>query len=168
MVSDSRFHSENSVPKFAQDDGVVLESSKLQDQTKRLNKKLLRDSYVSIYNHNVRGLQKDEYVEEMVSWFKQRKGLAACLQETWKTGDTIEENDGILIINHGPKEKKSKRGSLGVSIVLNQAGRTAWEKAGSEMLHYGPRILATRLKFEDKQKKANDNFPRKRLCTGQQ
>jgi hypothetical protein len=103
----------------------------------------------------VRGLQKDEYVEEMLAWIRTLKGVyAACLQETWnsKLGDTVEENTGFVLLNHGPEVKLCKRGSLGVAILLS-SGLKAWEKAGSQVLHYGRRIIATRLSLTDNEER---------------
>ena len=100
-----------------------------------MEKKQLRESFVRtirLISHNVRGLQKDEYVEEMLAWIRTLKGVyAACLQETWKLGDTVEENTGCVLLNHGPEVKLCKRGSLGVAILLSPSAQKAWEKAGS-------------------------------------
>jgi hypothetical protein len=113
--------------------------------------KTLSESFVKIIQHNVRGPQKDEYMEEFIAWFEQLKGYAACLQETWKLGDTTEEHEdsGCVILNHGPPAKLCRRGSLGVAIVIARRARRAWEKAGSQALYFGLRIIATRLHLED-------------------
>jgi exonuclease III len=74
---------------------------------------------------------------------------AVGLQETWRTGDAIEEHRGYTILTHGPKQKLCRRGSLGVAIALGRDARQAWEKAGSQVLFYGPRIIATRLELQD-------------------
>ena len=121
--------------------------------SKKMEKKQLRESFVRtirFISHNVRGLQKDEYVEEMLAWIRTLKGVyAACLQETWKLGDTVEENTGFVLLNHGPEVKLCKRGSLGVAILLSPSAQKAWEKAGSQVLHYGRRVIATRLSLSD-------------------
>ena len=109
----------------------------------------LSESCILILSHNVRGMAKDEQIKEFDSWFKRLRADAACLQETWKLGNTTEEHDGTLILNHGPPKKLCKRGSLGVAIALNSAARNAWEKAGSVVLYFGIRIIATRLHFTD-------------------
>ena len=71
-------------------------------------------------------------MEEMLAWIRTLKGVyAACLQETWKLGDTVEENTGCVLLNHGPEVKLCKRGSLGVAILLSPSAQKAWEKAGS-------------------------------------
>jgi exonuclease III len=74
---------------------------------------------------------------------------AVGLQETWRTGDTIEEHRDYTILNHGPHQKLCNRGSLGVAIALSRDARQAWEKAGSQVLYYGLRIIATRLEMQD-------------------
>jgi hypothetical protein len=122
-----------------------------------MEKKQLRESFVRtirLISHNVRGLQKDEYVEEMLAWIRTLKDVyAACLQETWKLGDTVEENTGFVLLNHGPEVKLCKRGSLGVAILLSPSAQKAWEKAGSQVLHYGRRIIATRLSLTDNEER---------------
>jgi hypothetical protein len=43
---------------------------------------------------------QDEHTEEFNLWFNKLKAFAACLQETWKLGNTTEEHNGMIIINH--------------------------------------------------------------------
>ena len=111
--------------------------------------KQLIESWIHVLSQNMRGMVRDEHVEEFDSWFKCLKAYAACLQETWKLGNTTEEHDGTLILNHGPPAKLCKRGSLGVAIVLNGKARKDWERAGSIVLYFGMRIIATRLHLTD-------------------
>jgi hypothetical protein len=77
----------------------------------------------------------------------QRNLWAACLQETWPIGDSTLENGGLTFIHHGLSEKPCKRGALGVAIVLSLEARKAWERAGSKIIYFGPRIRATRLRL---------------------
>ena len=107
------------------------------------------ESFVRIFSHNVRGLQKDEYVEEVVGWLRHVQGYVACLQESWRLCDTIEQHKEFLILNHGPLAKLCRRGSLGVTIVLGWKARRDWETAGSQVLHFGLRIMAVRLHSKD-------------------
>ena len=65
----------------------------------------LSESCILILSHNVRGMAKDEQIEEFDSWFKRLRADAACLQETWKLGNTTEDHNGTLILNHGPQKK---------------------------------------------------------------
>jgi hypothetical protein len=107
---------------------TVVEPSKLHIRT-MVEKQSLRELTINIFSQNVRGLQRDEYVEEATRWMARSKAFVACWQETWKLGDTIEETNSITVLNHGPKEKLCKRGSLGVAIALGPEARQAWELA---------------------------------------
>jgi hypothetical protein len=73
-------------------------------------------------------------------------------------GNTTHENNNTIIINHGPPKKLCKRGSLGVAIVLGPEARRCWEKAGSQQLYFGERILATRLTIEVAREKTKTIF----------
>jgi len=84
---------------------------------------------------------------------RQQKIFAALLQETWQHGERTRANEGYLFIEHGLKEKECHRGSQGVAIVLSPAARKSWELAGSQVLKFGARILATRLKIVDTMKR---------------
>jgi hypothetical protein len=44
-------------------------------------------------------------------------------------------------------KKTCKRGALGVAIFLSSEARKAWERAGSNILYFGPMFLATRLRL---------------------
>ena len=107
------------------------------------NKSKLNDTIINIFSHNARGMVRDEHMEEGIGFMERGKAFATCFQETWKLGDTIEEHNGHVILNHGPEKKLCRRGSLGVAIVLAPAARAAWEKAGSQQLYFGPRIIVT-------------------------
>ena len=60
---------------------------------------------------------------------------------------------GYTFLGHGLAEKECRRGSQGVAIVLCPYARRAWERAGSQRLTFGPRILATRLIVVDPTKR---------------
>jgi hypothetical protein len=87
-------------------------------------------------------------MEEEMGFLLSNKAYVACWQETWKIGDTIENHNGNIIINHGPPTKLCRRGSLGVSIVISREAKPAWERAGAQKLYFGLRILATCLHVE--------------------
>ena len=110
----------------------------------------LRESHVRILSNNQRGMSKDAQIEQVLAWFDNVNAYAAGLQETWKLGDETEVNNGRIILNHGPKNKLCNRGSLGVSIVLSLPAVLAWERAASQRMTFGPRIIATRLHIEDR------------------
>ena len=119
----------------------------LRSNTRDKNK--LSELMLNIISHNVRGLVKDQHIEECLAFATKSKAWATCLQETWMVGNTTHEHNNTIIINHGPPKKLCNRGSLGVAIVLGPHARKCWEKAGCQQLYYGERILATRLKIED-------------------
>jgi hypothetical protein len=60
-----------------------------------------RDTFVRVGTQNMRGLQRDEHVEEFMLWFKKLGLWAACLQETWRLGNTLEQHNDVVIINTG-------------------------------------------------------------------
>lgn len=128
---------------------ALLRRNEPQQGAKDRNKKPFRETIVNIFSKNERGLTKDAHMEETIAWMERHQGYAAGLQETWKLGDTQEQHRNYVIINHGPKEKLCKRGSLGVAIVLGPEARKAWEEAGNQVMYFGPRIIATRLKAPD-------------------
>jgi hypothetical protein len=130
----------------------------LNELNQRMEQKQLSESFKRILQTNVRGIVKDENMEECVLHLKKSRAWAATLQETWKTKDNIEQHGRYMFINHGPPEKLCKRGSLGVSIVLSKSAQTAWEKAGSQTMYFGLRIIAVRLKIEPLKGKVVDIF----------
>ena len=108
--------------------------------------------YVSILSQNLRGLNDDKEAE-LILRLTERKVWAACLQETWKHGDSVHRNEGFTFLEHGLAEKVCHRGSQGVAIVLSPDAREVWERAGSLRMTFGERILATRLIVLDSQKR---------------
>jgi hypothetical protein len=111
----------------------------------------LRDTFVRVATQNMRGLHRDEHVEEFMLWFKKLGLWAACLQETWRLGNTLEQHNDVVIIKTcaGPEHKLCRRGSLGVAVVLSKNAQKAWEDAGSQVLRYGLRVVAVRLTTQD-------------------
>ena len=53
-----------------------------------------------------------------------------CLYETWRVGDHQLDLHGCAILLHGLATRECHRGSQGVGIALDPAGREAWERAG--------------------------------------
>ena len=111
------------------------------------NKAKIREEIVS---QNLLGLKSEARLEEFFFSFKSRGLLAACVQETWRTGKDTLENGGCLLFLSGLKEMKSNRGEQGVGIALGEHGVAAWKEAGS-VLHndFGGRIIAIRLQLRD-------------------
>ena len=84
------------------------------------------------------------------SWpeIRNRGLLAACVQETWRTGKDTLENGGCLLFLSGLMEMKRNRGEQGVGIALSEQGVAAKKEAGS-VLHndFGGRIIVIRLQL---------------------
>ena len=107
---------------------------------------------VNFISQNVRGVKSDQRLEELFHVLSSRNILAACLQETWRSGTEIIELNGLCMISNGvpPSEVTSNRGSKGVAIVLSNDGILAWKAGGSEShTDLGPRIVALRLLLKD-------------------
>ena len=104
---------------------------------------------IKVYSQNSRGLRATN-LEEVLANMKIQGIFAWCLQETWRCGNSIEKHEGgYVCIHHGPKEKLSRRGSLGVSIVLNPTAYLGFKAAGSKCDYYGLRIIAITIKLKD-------------------
>ena len=103
-----------------------------------------------IVSQNLLGLKSEARLEEFFFSFRNRGLLAACVQETWRTGKDTLENGGCLLFLSGLMEMKSNRGEQGVGIALSERGVAAWKEAGS-VLHndFGGRIIAIRLQLRD-------------------
>ena len=122
-----------------------------------LEPKKLRKTFVNIISQNVRGFS-DEKEEEIIDCMGKHKIWAACLQETWRTTKASWENNGYTFLHNGLDVKPCARGAQGVAIVLGPDARIAWEKAGSQQLYFGTRIVATRLKLIDATNRSLDIF----------
>ena len=66
--------------------------------------------YVSILSQNLRGSNSAKEAE-LILRLKERQIWAACLQETWKQGDSVHKNEGFTFLEHGLAEKICLRGS---------------------------------------------------------
>ena len=77
---------------------------------------------------NVRGLSEEKF-EDLIHQMQRGGAAARGIQETWRIGNFTEENKDYTIIHNGPSKKPSRRGSLGVGIVLSKSGTKAWDAA---------------------------------------
>jgi hypothetical protein len=93
---------------------------------------------VSFTSQYVRSFHKDEKQKEFITAMKRRQTYAAVLQKSGGFGETQKDNSGYLILNHGPP-----------GTILSPDAQKAWTLAGSQVLRFGPRILAIRLQMED-------------------
>jgi len=115
-----------------------------------------RESEVLIYSQNVRGLNEDKE-ESILSTMRRSDVFCYAIQETWREGDGIMENDGFTLIYHGSsKSTKGGRMSGGLCLVLNKAATKAWKAAGSEVLRFGNRTMAVRMRVTDMKKRPVD------------
>jgi hypothetical protein len=98
----------------------------------------------------VRSFYKDEKQKEFITAMKRRQTYAAALQESVGFGCTKKDNSGCyLILNHGPPGTGVMARGQGVGIILSPDVQKAWAMAGSQVLHFGPRIMTIRLQMED-------------------
>ena len=93
----------------------------------------------------LRGSNNSAKEAQLILRFREMQLWTACLQETWKHGDDMQENGGCTFHGNGLAEKECRRGSHGLAIALSPDTRRAWERAGPKWLAFGPRILATNL-----------------------
>jgi len=109
----------------------------------------LGEMSVFIYSQNLRGMSPEKE-EELASRLNSKRVWAACLQETWRLGSTSWKNRGLTFLHGGLAARQPKRrATQGVAIVLGPEATKAWELAGSRVLRFGTRIIATRLKLLD-------------------
>ena len=86
---------------------------------------------IILFTENVRGLKRDEDLEAALASVGQRGGLAACWQETWRSGNERLECPGIgAVLLAGRDQQICNRGQEGVGIALSPAGVDAWKQAG--------------------------------------
>ena len=107
-----------------------------------------RQASVLYSSLNVRGMNDDK-LEMVVERLREKAVTAMCLYETWREGDHQLDLHGCAILLHGLETRTCSRGSQGVGVALDPAGRAAWEKAGCVVKHYGSRVMAVRLEFMD-------------------
>jgi hypothetical protein len=103
---------------------------------------------VSLTSQNVHSFHKDEKQKEFIMAMKRRQTYAAVLQEPGGFSDTQKDNSGYLILNHGPPGTGVMAHGQGVGIILSPGVQKAWTLAGSQVLRFGPRIMAIRLQME--------------------
>ena len=106
---------------------------------------------VSIVSQNVRGLKSDCRLEELFSYILRFGIIAACVQETWRSGiESLENNNCFLLLAGIDEEQQSRRGSQGVGIALSMQGVEAWRAGGCELHNdLGSRVIGVRLLLKD-------------------
>ena len=76
----------------------------------------------------------------MISVMRRQKVFCWLGQETWRSGKRQWENNSITFLHSGLAVQTCRRGAQGVVIALGPEAKKFWEKAGSQMLCFGPRI----------------------------
>ena len=100
------------------------------DNQNRASRRKARPQII-LFTENVRGLKRDEDLEAALASVGQRGGLAACWQETWRTGKERLECPGIgAVLLAGRDQQVCSRGQEGVGIALTPTGVDAWKQAG--------------------------------------
>ena len=120
------------------------------------NIKAKNESFIeTVVSQNVRGLKSESRLDELFSIIKARNILAACVQETWRSGFEVIEYDSCRLITVGLDDAdQCRRGSQGAGIALSARGVDAWKAAGS-VVHkdFVARVIAVRLIMQDSQKR---------------
>ena len=82
--------------------------------------------------------------------FRIRSCFSLGLQETWRCGKEIFEEDGFTFLGSGPETQKSL-GSCGVGLLHSHAATLAWRAAalGNQYNSVGPRVIAARMRISD-------------------
>ena len=129
---------------------LAVVSRAIVTNTIRAKNKTITETVVS---QNVRGLKSDARLDELFAIVNARNILAACIQETWRSGFEITEYDQCRLITVGlDAVDQCRRGSQGVGIALSARGTDAWKASGS-VVHqdFGARVLAIRMILKDPQ-----------------
>ena len=112
--------------------------------------KARRQSALRIFQQNCRGLKSDTKRSEFWNTFLQRRGFAACLQETWTEGSEVlaMENGGQLLLE-GPDHNPG-RGTKGLGMALSALAVDAWNRAGCyKYVTSSNRAMAVKLLIKD-------------------
>ena len=127
---------------------LAVVSRAIVTNTIRAKNKTITETVVS---QNVRGLKSDARLDEFFTIVNARNILAACIQETWRSGFEITEYDQYRLITVGlDAVDQCRRGSQGVGIALSARGTDAWKASGSVVHHdFGARVLAIRMILKD-------------------
>ena len=110
---------------------------------------------VAIVSQNIRGLKSETRLQEMFSHILRFSILAACFQETWRSGtETLSNSNCLLFLSGLPEDQQSRRGSQGVGIALSPQGVDAWRAGGCELHNdLGARVIAVRLLMKDNEER---------------
>jgi hypothetical protein len=100
----------------------------------------------TMFQHNVRGLKSDSALTELIDSFRCISGFSLGLQETWRYGKEIFEEDGCTFLGSGPDIQRG-RGSCGVGLFLSHAATLAWQVASPDNLYndFGSRDISAKM-----------------------
>ena len=110
---------------------------KTQFNTQRFNKVITpkdNTKRVEFYNfviisQNVRGLKDDLKIKNIINNMVHNNINAFMIQETWKTGNSVETIRNHTIFYHSINKHKSRRGERGIAIVLSPKFYQFYEEA---------------------------------------
>ena len=125
-------------------------------QGNRMPRKRKKIKKIQILSQNVRGIETVTRTDLLFNVMKGRNAIAACLQETWRSGFELLEHDSYKFISSGldRNTQLGKRGSQGVAILLNPDGVNAWKAAEYEKhIDLGARVIGIRLLLQDHEKR---------------
>ena len=128
---------------------------------------------VTIVSQNIRGLTSATRLQEMFSHILRFSILAACFQETWRSGtETLSNSNCLLFLSGLPEDQQSRRGSQGVGIALSPQGVDAWRAGGCELHNdLGARVIAIHLLMKGNEERCRNTahlrvFTRQQLSRG--
>ena len=94
-------------------------------------------------------MRSNSSLDMLLASLRRRQAFVTLLQETWRCGTEMIQQDGFVFIGAGPQQQ-SRRGSRGVGIVLSGLALGAWQRAGHELHNdAGDRLIAVRLEVRD-------------------
>ena len=110
---------------------------------------------ITFTSQNVRGLCYRDKLQELLHTCRTQHAYVTAVQETWMLKTEQLDDQGWLLLTHGPDSKMCHRGSHGLMLVLSPKARLAWQAAGAEVdTSFGLRIMAIRLQLKDTRGKA--------------
>ena len=78
-------------------------------------------------SQNVHSLNHDKE-EELIDFMCTNNIFACGIQETWRLGSDITENNGFVVVQHGCEQKRRLKGrtSGNMAIILSPDAKKAW------------------------------------------
>ena len=105
---------------------------------------------ITFASQNARSLTSEAKRQELLHACRSQQVYVAAVQETWMLKTEQLDDQGWLLLTHGPDSKICHHASHGLMFVLSPQARLAWQAAGAEVeTSFGLRIMTMRLKLKD-------------------